>query len=175
MKYLLIVVIASCSIDHPSDLLACTTQADCDATRTCTGGFCIVANASCPAGCTSCDVMAKTCAVDSSGNGDVTCPAGYHCTITCGNNGCRNVNCSTAASCTIACSGLKSCDSVTCTGAACALTCSGMGSCANVDCRDACACDVTCTGASSCNNLRCPSGCGTTTSCSSQLATCSHC
>ncbi len=173
MRILLLLAIASCSIDHPSDTLACTTQADCDATRACTNGYCIVASSNCPAGCTSCDTMAKTCTVESAGNNDVTCPAGYHCTITCGNNGCNNVDCSAAASCTIACSGLKSCNTVKCAGD-CALTCSGMGSCNNVDCHSACACAVTCANNASCNTLSCVAGCGTNTSCSAQ-ASCNHC
>jgi len=171
----LLLALASCSIDHPSDALACTTQADCDATRTCTNGYCVVGGSNgCPAGCTSCDVTAKTCSVTSAGNGDVTCPAGYHCTITCGNNGCRNVDCAMAASCTLTCSGMKSCDQVRCAGD-CAITCSGQDSCSDVDCHSACACDVTCTGQQSCNNLTCVPGCGGNNSCSSQPATCNHC
>lgn len=172
----LVLALASCSIDHPSDALACTTQADCDATRTCTNGYCIVATSTgCPAGCTSCNVTAKTCTMDGTGNDSLTCPPGYNCTITCPNNACHSVNCADASSCTVMCSGLKSCDQVKCTGK-CSITCSGSSSCAQVDCQSACACDVTCTGASSCGSLQCRSGCGTATSCTSQpAATCSSC
>jgi len=164
---------ASCSIDHPSDALACTAQSDCESGRTCTNGYCIVANAGCPSGCTSCDLTAKTCQIDSAGNGDVTCPPGYACTITCGNNGCRNIDCKDGTSCTIACTGMKSCDQIDCSGE-CHITCTGSSSCANVDCRDACSCDVTC-GPNTCNDLQCPSGCGNATSCSSQAASCHSC
>lgn len=165
----------ACSIDHASDEIACTTQADCDGSRSCVDGYCVVASTSCPGGCASCDTAAKTCAIDSNGNGKVTCPDGWSCTITCSNNACRDVDCEGAASCTVQCLGAGSCDAVKCGAGRCQIACTGASSCGDVDCRDACACEVTCTGSSSCDTAHCPASCAAGAGCASQPATCDRC
>jgi len=63
--------IASCSISHKSDALACTKQSDCASGRQCINGYCVVTGETdappgdgaihidadlCPEQCTSCDV-----------------------------------------------------------------------------------------------------------------------
>ena len=177
MKSLLVImVLAGCSIEHATDQLACTVQSDCETGRTCTNGYCVIggANNGCPGDCTTCDLTAKTCSLAGNGANKVTCPTGYHCTITCGNNGCRDVDCEGAASCDINCSGGASCDSVKCGAGACTVACTGDNSCGNIDCRDSCACDVTCTGGG-CDQARCPDGCTSGDGCSSQAATCDSC
>lgn len=193
MKHLVIALalLAACSIQHRSGEYACTKQSDCNNGRTCTDGFCVLPggggpdapksidapshgdSASCPAGCSTCNVGQKTCTIDcrsSNCNGQVACPAGYKCDIQCDtDNSCRNgVDCTAALSCNITCSGGNTCRNVECGLGPCDVACSGVSSCRGVACNSSCACDVTCTGNQSCSDtiactsLACKSGLGCT-------------
>jgi hypothetical protein len=175
---------SSCAIDHASDALACTKTSQCTDGRNCVGGFCVVGNGSgsgsgsCPGQCSTCDTVAKTCSIDGNNvDGDrVTCPTGFHCTITCTGGTCKTVDCSNAASCSITCSGQQSCESVNCGVHQCAVTCSGQESCASVTCQSSCGCDVQCTGQASCGTgAQCPLGCDTGLGCTAQTVGCNVC
>jgi hypothetical protein len=173
------VVAAACSLDHPSDELACATPAECSGNRTCVDGYCVEAPIECPAACQSCVVGTMSCTLDgdASPNGNVTCPTGWNCTITCGSGACRTVDCRQAASCTVTCNGDQACESVRCGTGACDVTCAGQDACTDVDCRDSCACDVTCGDAQSCANpAQCPGNpCESGDGCSSAAGSCNQC
>ncbi|MBA3452729.1 MAG: hypothetical protein H0T42_06550 [Deltaproteobacteria bacterium] len=176
----------SCSINHKSGDFECTVQTDCDRTRQCIGGYCIVPGGVidgpkmidapkkdapidspmfvCPPQCTSCVEGSKTCTVDCgvtscTGNQPIVCPSGWNCAILCStNNACANgVNCDSAKSCAITCSGQGSCRNIQCGDGDCEVKCQGQNSCRGVDCSDSCACDVTCAFNSSCEFLTCSS------------------
>ena len=94
----LALVLAACSINHVSEELACTVQADCTGGRNCVNNFCVTASGSgCPDQCVTCDTTAKSCTLDGSGQGNntLTCPNGFDCTVTCTGR-CRRVDCSDA-------------------------------------------------------------------------------
>lgn len=171
-------LLAACTINERSTEYTCSTQADCPAGRSCSTGLCVVVGTGsngCPAGCTSCDATARTCAIE--GGNNVTCPTGWSCNVTCSRaNSCDKIDCDGATSCTVTCSGVDSCKELRCRTGRCAVTCSGNGSCDAVDCQDACACDVTC-GLGACNSKPvCPmNSCSTPTGCSSVLPVCSGC
>lgn len=202
MKYaVLMIVLAACSIQHRSDEYACTKTADCNNGRSCVEGYCVIATAadaprppsdtpnntgsdaaSCPAGCSACNVAQHTCTIDcrmSNCNGQVACPAGYKCNIMCDtDNSCRNgVDCQAALSCNLTCSGTGSCRNIQCGMGPCDVSCSGAGSCRNVACDNSCACDVTCTGNQSCGDtIQCTSlGCSTGLGCTSVPSFCHSC
>ncbi len=198
---LLALLITGCTITHRSQDYACTTQADCATGRTCSGGFCVVNGSqidapvhidapihiidapACPAGCTSCDVMAKQCTIDCTDpnagcTAQVTCPAGYNCDIKCdAANSCRNnVNCQEAASCIIECSGNGACRGVVCGPGSCDVQCTGQNSCRTVDCSTSCKCDVNCAAIGSCSDtITCPILCDSGLGCSSDETGCSSC
>ncbi len=173
-------VATSCSITKKSGDYACTSSADCNSGRECSEGFCVLAGTSidasasidaphtnpdggggsgssaCPAGCTSCDLAAKTCTIDCAAGADcsatVKCPEGYKCDVKCDEqNGCRQgVICGGATSCTVECSSQGTCQGVVCGAGKCDVQCTGQGSCKGVSCGTSCACDVECTGTNSC-------------------------
>ena len=173
------VVAAACSVDHPSEELACDGPNDCQAPRSCVDGYCVEVVTQCPQACTSCDIPGNRCTIDRSGggNGGVTCPAGWNCVVSCGVEACQNVDCDAALSCQITCSGENACANVTCGTGMCQVTCAGQNACRQVDCRNACACDVTCSDGTSCDMpSRCPSQpCEMGDGCTSQPASCGGC
>jgi len=183
-RLLVFVALATgCAINERSGDYTCAVQADCSSGRTCSGGLCVVTgngsgsnNNGCPAACTTCDVNAKTCAID--GGNNVTCPTGWACNVSCSRQGsCDKLDCGGATSCTVSCSGVESCKDVQCGAGQCKVTCSGQASCAALDCRDSCACDVTCA-QNACNSkplCPTPTTCTTPTGCSSAPATCGGC
>lgn len=173
-------LLSACSINERSGDYSCAVQTDCSSGRVCTDGLCIVGGTGsngmgCPTGCTTCNVAAKTCAID--GGNTVTCPTGWDCAVTCSRQGsCSKVDCDGAKSCTLTCSGTESCKDVRCRSGQCKVTCSGQNSCDAVDCQSSCACDVTCA-QNACNqNPLCPApACATATGCSSMPASCGGC
>ena len=192
----LALVAASCGITHRSGDYACVKQSDCSTGRTCQDGFCVLqvledggmkmdggsGSNGCPAGCTSCNVAQHMCDINcqsTSCSGQVTCPAGYHCTIECDQqNSCRNgVNCRNALSCALTCSGQSSCIGVECGQGPCDVQCTGAESCQEVSCGTSCACDVVCTNPTSCaSGITCTSiACRNGSGCTSQPAFCHSC
>lgn len=196
----ILVVLAGCSVSHPSDQYACSKPQDCSGGRECIGGFCVVPGSidaprndgpgphpdgqNCPAPCTSCNVGMKTCTVDCSMTGacnsQVTCPTGYTCDIKCDvDNSCRSgVDCQLASACTVECSAGSTCRDLQCGAGPCDITCSGVNSCRNVSCGSSCACDVICTGSQSCSNMsvQCTSiACQNGSGCTSVPAFCHSC
>ncbi len=115
----------------------------------------------CPAACDSCDVGARTCAIDCGGNQcadgvDVTCPVGWTCQVGCiGDNACRNGPVSCAGDCEITCMGAKACEKgqVSCVGTSCAIDCVGADTCDSAVRCNALSCDVTCSGDGACEDL----------------------
>ena len=137
-------------------------QADCSGGRVCESGFCVVdPNAKldaaidakdidaavCPTTCDSCDFPSGTCTITRAPAADVTCPAGWNCTITCtGAGACGNIACNNAASCTIDCTAqgsgrargrarqvLHACDAC---GRSVHETCQGSGACGSTIVRE---------------------------------------
>ncbi|MDQ3370240.1 MAG: hypothetical protein M3680_32890 [Myxococcota bacterium] len=164
------IVAASCSIKHPSDELACESQARCDEIgegRECLGGYCVVPGGGgkvdagpgpdarrdaaapdatvCPAQCTSCNTSTKECIVDcamspSLCSAQIVCPAGWDC----------NLKCTTQNSCR---------NGVNCLDAkSCVVDCAGNSSCRNVACGPG-ECEVTCSGVNSCRGVACGQSC----------------
>jgi len=163
---------ASCSIHHRSGELACQSQADCSAGRSCLDGVCVVtlidggisgsgdapggtappdapaipldAVPTCPAQCTACDPGALTCTIDCQAD-----PAACTQKITCPPGWNCDVECTTAQSCR---------NGVACEDAtACKINCAGQQSCANIACSGG-ACSVQCTGRASCSGVTCGEG-----------------
>lgn len=140
---------------------ACTDSTDCADGRTCVDRYCIVVDAPsidappdalvCPDVCSSCDLSKATCTIDCvAGNTNqcdqVECPAGFACTINCGQNRCNTIDCTNpGSSCTLNCTGSGSCDTIDCGPGRCEINCVGSSSCNAIDCKASCACDVECT------------------------------
>jgi hypothetical protein len=189
--------LSSCEINHRSDEFACSKNLDCASGRVCSDGFCVLAGtidaargdaargdagSDCPPGCTSCNVLQKTCTIDcsfTSCTNTVTCPSGYNCDILCNTeNSCRNgVNCLQSGKCSVECSGKSSCENVTCGPGPCDVACSGPSSCRGVSCGSSCACDVVCTGNQSCqSDIQCSSvACRSGRGCTSVPVFCRSC
>ena len=174
-----VLVSVNCSIDHRSGEFACTKSADCDPSRSCVAGLCIVTGggsgsdkidagvvqdgaridapglpidaAVCPAICTSCDPSTHSCTIDCSVDGR------------CVNNG--PVNCPAGYFCNIDCSPAGSCRNVGCVGAlGCTIACTGQGACRTTTC-GAGSCDVSCSGEFSCRTVACGESCQCDVSC----------
>jgi hypothetical protein len=198
-RFVVIAVLASCSINHRSEQYACQVNDDCSGNRVCDNGFCIVAGSidaakppsdartdmNCPAPCTTCNLTQKTCTINCQStnctNNVITCPTGYRCDILCNvDNACRDgINCKMSAACNVDCTGKSSCEKVQCGPGPCDINCSGVSSCKDVSCANSCACDVTCTGNQSCQSgITCTSlACRSTTGlgCTSVPAFCHSC
>jgi len=112
----------------------------------------------CPSMCTSCD--GGICHIDTM-MGDVKCPDGMPCEITCSaSTACRNtIDCSAATSCTINCLASSSCTMglFDCTQVPCTLYCRGTNSCQYLSIND--------------TNQSCKIACGTTDGCGSGSCT----
>ncbi|HUH01643.1 MAG TPA: hypothetical protein VML75_06585 [Kofleriaceae bacterium] len=154
------VLLGGCSIEHKSGQFACTTEADCSAGRTCTGGFCVAvesdidannpadadpadpdgsmnadASTDCPPTCTSC--VTTTCVINC-GTANacpdaVVCPAGWSCKVECeGLGACAMaVDCSQATNCLIECTNTDTCQGpISCGPGRCRVECGGDNSCA---------------------------------------------
>ncbi len=168
---LALVIGGSCTVTHRSNDFTCEKQSDCASGRICSDGFCIAldgggtpdAPAVCPAQCTSCNTVAKTCTINCALNGGcrqlVTCPTGWGCNIMCSVDGaCANgIDCQNGTSCTVTCSGRQSCGLVTCGPGRCSVGCTGRESCRDIRCGTSCACDVACSASNSCADLSCRS------------------
>jgi len=154
------VVPIGCWVSRRSEGYACTHSSDCDASRTCDNGYCVLRQPECPSGCTSCDLTAMTCRIECTAGkpcGDVTCPAGFDCTVRCNNSGaCGDVTCGAGKSCDISCSGQGSCQAIDCATTRCHVQCSGAAACPFIGCANACRCDVTCGNPAACPGMACP-------------------
>jgi hypothetical protein len=206
MKYAFVIALlfTACSVRHESEQYACTDSLQCDPSRFCDNGYCVLKgsidaptiprdapknidapnNPNCPPGCTSCSTSAHTCTIDCAEGANcantVTCPQGYACTILCDtDNSCRNgVNCQLGTACEISCSGKSSCQGVACGTGPCGVKCTGTQSCKGVSCNNSCACDVSCGGLQSCDNITCTSVACTfldKLGCTSQSEVCHSC
>lgn len=168
-----LLVLASCTVDRKSTVLACTMQSQCTDGRICDQGYCVLPSGTnpqdgghdgpqqldssgCPGECTSCDIAASRCEIDGFGGANLACPAGWNCTIEClGTAVCGTIACDQAASCDVSCIGSAACGAITCGAGRCQADCQGAGACASVDCEMSCRCDVSCpTG--DCGQLMCP-------------------
>lgn len=190
----------ACDVTHKSGEYACSKNTDCDSGRICNEGFCIVSTpvvdaprgdgprgdamgSSCPPGCTTCNVMQKTCTINCMSGANctntVTCPPGFKCDILCNtDNSCRNgINCQMSQACNVECTGRQSCQGVQCGAGPCDVACMGVASCKGVSCGSSCACDVTCTGNQSCgSSVLCSSpACDTGSGCTSLPLFCNSC
>jgi len=175
----MLVLVASCTINRPSQSLECSTQADCAALpgRICTSGYCVVGTLppdarlldafECPAVCNGgCDTSMSpiVCSVTGANGGSITCPTGFRCNIDCAQPGaCGAIDCTNAApgqtlgllACDIDCVAAGSCGSITCGNQNCDVTCTGAGACGNISCA-AGNCTATCSGgAAACGSLNC--------------------
>ncbi|MGE0550708.1 MAG: hypothetical protein AB7O24_08210 [Kofleriaceae bacterium] len=191
-------VAASCSIEHRSGELQCTTQSDCADGRLCVDGFCVQQGGGpsdarsdstmpdallCPPQCSSCNLAEKSCTIDCAvtsctGNAAVVCPVGWACSVACSvQNSCRNgVICGGATSCKVQCSGIDTCRNVECGLGPCAVTCSGPQSCRDISCGNSCACDVTCAITAACDDVSCTDlSCTSINGCSSSQFDCNTC
>ena len=182
-----VAVLWSCTVDRRTDSLQCTSSSTCGSGRVCsfatgdTQGYCVVGTFRdagidsppvCPSICPQCDFASHTCNATGAGSGNITCPAGWHCGITCGTqNACGNVTCTSALSCTVSCTATGACGTVAVSGSD-TVDCSATSACGNVTagtgtvtCSVDNAChDVTssgpvlCQAAGACNDVRCTSG-----------------
>jgi hypothetical protein len=157
-----------CLVNNRSDKLRCSTQADCESSRVCEGGYCVVDDNACPSDCNGgCDLTRTppTCTITGAGGDNVKCPQGDHCDITCSDTACGNVNCTDAASCTINCTGTSACEDITCGSADCLITCAGTSACGDVTCGNQSSgtkdgrCRVSCTGTAGCGDVTCTNAC----------------
>ncbi|MGE0872836.1 MAG: hypothetical protein AB7P03_30050 [Kofleriaceae bacterium] len=190
--------IASCSIDHRSGELQCTSQSDCTSDRVCRDGYCVggggnprdaVADSSapdallCPPQCSSCNLAAKSCTIDCAvtsctGNAAIVCPVGWACNVTCSvQSSCRNgVVCAGATACKVQCSGVASCRNVQCGMGPCEVSCTGPQSCRGVACGTSCACDVDCEITADCEDVSCTNiACTSIGGCRSSQFGCNTC
>lgn len=159
----------SCSIDRPSDTLKCTVQADCGTGRICESGYCIVGTLPadarelvCPSTICNggCDLATATCTITGTGSGNITCPDGWNCDISCPTAGaCGMVNCINAGArgCDIDCTATDACSAITCNTKNCNVTCTGSASCGSVGCTTG-DCTRTCTGSNACGSMTCTTG-----------------
>lgn len=177
-------VLAGCSVDRKTASLACTSQDTCTPMgRVCEMGYCVVdpnvrldaaidapppvCPASCNGGCTF--GTTSMCHLNGTG-GDVTCPAGFTCDITCtSTSACSSITCGNG-DCTISCTGDAACGTISCTGAgACDVTCTGTGTgtaaCGALTCNIG-KCTESCVGSAACGDLSCASSCNCNASCS---------
>jgi hypothetical protein len=163
----LLALTPSCSVSRRSTAFACSSDADCDADRVCSRGYCaertIVApppSNGCPAGCTSCDLDDGTCTIKCTANrpcGRVTCPPGFSCLISCDTGACSEIDCTAGGDCEVTCDGENACPSVRCGTGACDVGCSGAGACGLLDCGRSCRCDQVCSpSATACLLSLCP-------------------
>ena len=162
----------SCSVDRPSEALKCSSQPDCTQFpgTICSSGYCVRGTLPidareldafvCPAVCGSCDtsVTPTVCTITGTGSGNIDCPAGYKCNITCGQAGaCGAISCGSAASCDIDCLAADSCLGITCATKNCDITCTGVNACGNMSCTTG-NCTAACTGSDACGTLSCSGG-----------------
>jgi hypothetical protein len=156
-----------CLVSTRSDKYACKVTADCQGLglTVCENGYCVLpGTGTCPTTCNhGCNLITspQTCLVIGNSGDDVTCPAGFRCTITCTPGTCGNINCSGAASCAITCSGDNACNNLTCGTADCTVTCSGTNACNDVTCGagNQGHCSVMCSGTNACGAVNCSNSC----------------
>jgi hypothetical protein len=119
----IVVAIAACTVDRASDKLKCSLPADCTGGRTCVDGYCVVGGAKLDAPTNmACDDAAKTCTITGTGGANVTCPAGYTCTVECtATSGCNNIDCTGAKACTIHCDAVNGCHDISCGATPCTI------------------------------------------------------
>jgi hypothetical protein len=156
---LLLALSCACTGANKTDALACTTSGDCSNGRTCVSNYCVTsAVGGCPVECDSCTGTACNILVTSGGK-DITCPAGF--------------------SCSIMCSGDGACGDIVCGPDACTITCQGTAACGTIDCATSCSCQVNCP-SGDCGGNTCPTGrqgiaCVNGTNCSPGPTGCNHC
>ncbi len=163
----MLVWLLGCTVSRKSSDFACQSTTDCDATRTCVQGYCVLRGdagiTQCPSTCDSCDLTTSppTCTRTGQDGNDFTCPAGMSCTITCASSACGDIDCSDA-SCTIACMAGDACHDIQCGVGGCVVNCTGSGACHNVTCgvSGKGACDIRCTGIDACHDVDCHRSCG---------------
>ena len=184
----------SCSVDRKTEGLACTSQAQCTPMgRVCEQGYCVVdPNVKfdaaidayvpdapvCPLICNGGCVFGTTasCSIHGTGSGDIKCPTGYHCTITCDSgSACGGIDCTSAAACNVMCTTDQACGNVTCGSASCTVACTTTGSagsaCGDISCTSG-SCDATCVGSSACGSISCTGAGACSANCSGGLMAC---
>jgi hypothetical protein len=189
-----VVSLWSCTVDRKTEALACTTQAQCTPMgRACEQGYCVIdPNAKfdaaidayipdapvCPPSCNDGCMFGATatCMMHGTGSGDLKCPSGFHCTITCASSGsCGVIDCSAAATCNVMCMADQACGNVTCGASICTVACATTGS-AGSACGDISStggsCDATCTGSGACGAIMCTGNSACSANCSGGSAAC---
>ncbi len=169
----------SCTIDRHSESLKCFGDLDCASDRTCQAGYCVVGirmpdafvepepdAAICPSACNSCDFAMNTCTIIGTGSGNINCPAGFKCNISCPSAGaCGAINCGTGNGCKVDCLAADACLAVSCVTKDCDITCTGDHACDAISCTSG-DCKATCTGANACSTITCNGGGDCTSTCS---------
>lgn len=188
----IVVAAGSCLVDRKTTELRCGKQSDCTDGRLCNGGFCVSPDVDpdgplppdvtpCPSPCDTCDLVQETCTINcNTANecGNVTCPAGFVCTINCDANACENIDCTGARGCDIDCDGNSACGAIECGTGRCDVTCAANGgnvACGAVNCAQSCDCDVDCDGGTDCASATCPPPAAGTGDCTDGTAAgCDH-
>ncbi|HUS29551.1 MAG TPA: hypothetical protein VMZ53_13655 [Kofleriaceae bacterium] len=167
-------VLWSCRTDRVSDGYACNDNNDCDADRVCNTGYCVVGQrpvdarlqdafivdaATCPDVCkNTCNLTTRDCPITGTGSGNITCPTGWNCDISCPTAGaCGTISCTSAADCDIHCTADDACLGITCGTTDCKVDCTGVNACGNIGCTTG-KCEALCTGSDACGTLTCTSG-----------------
>ena len=179
---------SSCSLEHRTDLFACTDTNQCDDGRICDEGYCVYPPGQVPdasridspmdrpdgpptpidsrpmpdAPTNVCPVQCTSCEVNQAGK--------KVCIVDCdGANDDRcgsQINCPPGYVCDVRCNTQNSCRmGINCGQAAeCLIECSGQSSCRNVLCGEG-PCDIECTGLSSCRAIGCMDSCACDVAC----------
>jgi hypothetical protein len=198
VRFLIALSLCACSFEARSGEYACPNGDECDSSRTCVNGFCVLTTVQptvdaqrpidarpfvCPAGCDYCEgvTCVLECSGDSSCASGVQCPPDELCRIECsGADSCAgSVSCGNASSCTVQCTGINACaEGVECGTGLCNVTCRGAGTCgAAVDCQNSCACDVLCENGGCAQQSLCPgnNACVDGDGCTSKPGSCHSC
>jgi cysteine-rich repeat protein len=135
----------TCRLDDDCQSNNCdTTTNQCSA---CDPTSCIAAGGNC---------AGNDCVIAATGDGDIACPFGLACNITCGDGTCSGMtfDCHQADSCVITCSGTGACsnDQLEAGSSATTLVCTGPSSCASTT--------VTCGTGGDCEDDFAGAGCG---------------
>lgn len=165
-------VVSSCFVSRRSSDFECAVNADCDGGRQCDRGFCVGGPApidgstdGCPAACNDgCDLVDGTCSIECTQPGqcgDVVCPPGFACTITCSTGACGDIECPAASDrCELHCLASGACGDIECgPGVPCEILCEAGGACGDINCRTSSRCDVRCQAGAACGDIACMNAC----------------
>lgn len=131
----------------------------------------------CSGGCAN-GVCTVDCSSEYSCVGQVACPPGIPCEVTCGYESCDGeIDCSEASSCTIECTGEYACEgSITCGSGTCTVICAGYACSGPIDCSMASQCsincfdDYACEGSITCGSGRCEVACAGDYACTDAIS-----